>query len=59
VPSQVAYDGQRLSDTDQDKVYVDLSKYLLDETLFSLAKDCLDYVEDKSTFDYLANQAKF
>lgn len=59
VPSQVAYEGQRLTSTDQDAVYVDVSKFLLDETLCGLAKDCLDYVEDKSTFDYQANLARF
>lgn len=58
VPSQVAYDGHRLNDADQDAVYVDLGKYLLDETLSTLAKDILDSVEDKGTFDYLACQAR-
>lgn len=59
VPSQVAFDGQRLNSADQDAVYIELSKYLLDETLYVLAKDCLEYIEDKNTFDFLANCAKF
>lgn len=59
VPSQIAFDGHRLNDQDQDCVYLDLSKYLLDETLFSLSKDCLEYVNDKQTFDYLANTARY
>lgn len=55
----MAFEGQRLNNADQDAVYVDLSKYLLDETLSSLAKDCLEYVDDKSTFEYTANLARF
>ena len=36
-----------------------MSKYLLDETLYCLAKDCLEHVSDKSTFAYQANLARY
>lgn len=36
-----------------------MAKYLLDQTLPGLAKECLDYVEDKSTFAYQSQMAKY